>query len=256
MKVVLFCGGQGLRLREAGSRTPKPLMPVGGDPILLHLMRYYAHFGHTDFVLCLGYEADAFRRFFAEHADPAWTLTMVDTGPFTNVGGRLAAVREHVAGEEHFLANYADQLSDAPLPDLVDRVRAADAVGGALCVKPTYSTHVVSFGDDGLVTSVDAMNDGSLWINGGFFVFRHDVFDHMREGEELVEEPFARLIANRQLLAHRHDGFWAPMDTMKDKQALDALAESSRPPWAVWLDEPVAPKVVPMPVAAPTPRAA
>jgi glucose-1-phosphate cytidylyltransferase len=261
MKVVLFCGGMGLRLRDAAPQTPKPLVTVGGQPILLHLMRYYAHFGHKDFILCLGHGASAFKRYFLDYDEALqndfvlsqggarvevlkrdiadWRITFVDTGRATNVGGRLQRVREHLEGEEHFLANYGDQLSDAPLPDLVDRVRRSGLVAGALAVRPTYSTHVLSFGEDGMVTGVDPMNDGSMWVNGGFFVFRHDVFDHMRPGEELVEEPFRRLIAARQLLAQRYDGFWAPMDTLKDKQALDALADAPRPPWAVWMDEDV-----------------
>ncbi len=167
----------------------------------------------------------------------------MDAGRSSNIGERLRAVRPHLEGEELFLANYGDQLSDAPLPDLVERLRVAGKVASMLCVKPTYSTHVVSFDEDGLVTSVNPMRNGSLWINGGFFVFRQDIFDYLLEGEELVEEPFQRLIAAEQLLAHRYEGFWAPMDTLKDKQMLDSLADAPCPPWAVWLRgrEPVKP---------------
>jgi glucose-1-phosphate cytidylyltransferase len=260
VKVVLFCGGQGLRLREASELVPKPLLPVGDQPILLHLMKYYAHFGHTDFILCLGHRANAFKQYFLDYNEALqndfvlseggkrievlkkdidrWRITFVDTGRSSNVGQRLRAVRPHLDGEEYFLANYGDQLTDAPLPHQVDRLRQDGAVASMLCVKPTYSTHTVSFDDDEAVTSVDAMSDGSVWINGGFFVLRHDVFDYMREGEELVEEPFRRLIEARQLRAYRYEGFWAPMDTLKDKQMLDTLAESPSPPWAVWLHEP------------------
>jgi glucose-1-phosphate cytidylyltransferase len=260
MKVVLFCGGLGLRLREASARVPKPLITVGDQPILLHLMKYYAHFGHTDFILCLGHKAHAFKQYFLDYNEAlqndfvlseggrkiellnqdihTWRITFVDTGRTTNIGGRLRAVRHHLRDEEYFLANYGDQLTDAPLPQMVARLQATDAVASLLCVKPTYSTHVLSFGDDGLVTGVDSMNAGATWINGGFFTFRHDIFEYLRDGEELVEEPFARLIAERRLLAHRYEGFWAPMDTLKDKQTLDTLAETSCPPWAVWLSEP------------------
>ncbi len=254
MKVVLFCGGLGLRLQEAGVRTPKPLIPVGDQPILLHLMRYYAHFGHRDFVLCLGHNAEAFKRYFLQydaalHSDfvlqgrqvellgggiEDWRITFVDTGPSASVGERLLAVRPHLEGEEHFLANYADALCDAPLPALVDRLRAQDRVASVLCVRPPYSTHALATDGD-LVTGVSALDDGSLWINGGYFVFRADVFDYLRPGEDLVDEPFERLIAARQLLAQRHHGFWAPMDTLKDKQRLDALGATAAPPWAVWL---------------------
>ena len=260
MKVVLFCGGQGLRLQEASPRVPKPLITVGDQPILLHLMRYYAHFGHREFILCLGHRAAAFKEYFLHYNEAlsndfvlsdggrrvevldremdSWRITFADTGRSSNIGERLRAVRKYLAGEEYFLANYGDQLSDAPLPEVVDRVVSAGKVAGMLCVKPTYSTHMLTMGDGGLVRSVDAMNNGSVWINGGFFTFRHDVFEYMRTGEELVEEPFARLIAAQQLVGHRYEGFWAPMDTLKDRQTLELLAETPRPPWAVWVQRP------------------
>jgi glucose-1-phosphate cytidylyltransferase len=265
VKVVLFCGGLGLRLREASSRVPKPLMRVGDQPILLHLMKYYAHFGHTDFILCLGHRANAFKQYFLDYNEALqndfvlseggrrvdvlkkdiddWRITFVDTGRSTNIGGRLRAVRRHLEGEEHFLANYGDQLSDVPLPEMIGRLRQSGKIASMLCVKPTYSTHTVSVSEDGLVTNVDRMNNGSLRINGGYFVFRHDIFDHLREGEELVEEPFQRLIAAGQLMACSYDGFWAPMDTLKDKQMLDSLADAPRPPWAVWMSKGTSPAV-------------
>jgi len=260
MKVVLFCGGQGLRLQEASTRIPKPLITVGDQPILLHLMRYYAHYGHRDFILCLGHKASAFKEYFlnynealtndfvlseggrkVEVLDPevdSWRITFADTGRATNIGGRLRAVRKYLEGEEYFLANYGDQVSDAPLPQVIDGVTSQGKVAGMLCVKPTYSTHMLSMEEGGVVTGVAPMDNGSLWINGGYFTFRHDVFDYMREGEELVEQPFARLIAAGQLVGHRYEGFWAPMDTLKDRQMLETLAESPRPPWAVWTKEP------------------
>jgi glucose-1-phosphate cytidylyltransferase len=258
MKVVLFCGGQGMRIREASSKIPKPLIDVGDQPILMHLMKYYAHYGHTDFILCLGYRANAIKRYFLDYNEAlqndfvlsgggteiellnkdidSWRITFIDTGRSTNIGGRLQAVRPYLDGEEYFLANYGDQLTDAPLPTMVDRLVESGKVASLMSVKPTYSTHTLTMGEDDLVSGVQPMDDGSVWINGGFFVFRHDIFDYMRPGEELVEEPFARLIAARQLMAYRYNGFWAPMDTLKDKTNLDTLAETSRPPWAVWMD--------------------
>jgi len=260
MKVVIFCGGLGLRLRDASEHLPKPMIPVGDQPILLHLMKYYAHFGHTDFILCLGYRAHVFKQYFLDYNEAlqndfilhdggskielldrdidTWRITFVDTGRATNVGGRLMAVRKHLEGEEYFLANYGDQLTDAPLPDMIDRVRSSGKVAGLICVKPSYSTHVLHVDDDDNVTAVAPMDAGAVLINGGFFTFRHDIFTYMRGGEELVEEPFGRLMAARQLVAYRHDGFWAPMDTLKDKQDLDMLAEEPEPPWAVWCRRP------------------
>jgi glucose-1-phosphate cytidylyltransferase len=259
MKVVLFCGGLGLRIRDASERVPKPLIPVGDQPILLHLMKYYAHFGHTDFLLCLGHKAAAFKRYFLEYNEALqndfvlhdggkrvellktdidnWRITFVDTGRSTNIGSRLRAVRAHLQDEEYFLANYGDQLSDAPIPRIVDRLVESGKVASMICVKPTYSTHVLQLDGSGHVTGVEPMDSGSVLINGGFFTFRHDIFDYMRDDEDLVQEPFARLMAARQLIAYRHDGFWAPMDTLKDKQTLDSLAETPTPPWAVWCDD-------------------
>jgi glucose-1-phosphate cytidylyltransferase len=269
MKVVLFCGGQGLRIRAASSTVPKPLLEVGDQPILLHLMKYYAHHGHTDFILCLGYKAHTIKQYFLDYNEAlhndfvlsaggeevkllnqsidTWRITFVDTGRSSNIGDRLAAVRPHLEGEEYFLANYGDQLTDAPLPTMIDGLVESDKVASLMCVKPTYSTHILSLGQGNRITGVGRMDNGSIWINGGFFVFRHDIFDYMREGEELVEEPFARLIADDKLLGYRHEGFWAPMDTLKDKMTLDALAETATPPWAVW-SRPAEPEVQPLTV--------
>ncbi len=262
MKVVLFCGGLGLRLQEASTRVPKPLIPVGELPILLHLMKYYAYYGHNDFILCLGHKAQTFKEYFLEYNEALsndfvlsdggrsvellnrhmddWRITFVDTGRTTNVGGRLRAVRRYLEGERHFLANYGDQLTDAPLPTMISVLKRRDKVASMLSVRPTYTTHVLKVRDDHTVAAVESMNSGAVWINGGVIIFRNDIFEYMREGEELVEEPFSRLIAARRLLAYRYEGFWAPMDTLKDRQLLEALAETARPPWAVWAqDEPV-----------------
>jgi glucose-1-phosphate cytidylyltransferase len=259
MKVVLFCGGLGLRLQEAGSRVPKPLIPVGQQPILLHLMKYYAYHGHTEFILCLGHNAGAFKEYFLNYNEALqndfvlsqggreiellktdiedWRITFVDTGRTSTIGERLRLVRDHLEGEEYFLANYGDQLSDAPLDPRIERIRREGKVASVLCVKPTFTAHVLKTDADGSVTGIGAMDDGSMWINGGYLIFRHDIFDHIEEGEELVEQPFRRLIDARLLIADRHEGFWAPMDTLKEKNRLDALADTPVPPWAVWLKD-------------------
>jgi glucose-1-phosphate cytidylyltransferase len=259
MKVVLFCGGQGLRLQDHSTRVPKPLIPVGDQPILLHLMKYYAHFGHKEFILCLGHGARAFKEYFLEYNEALqndftleiggrevqvfkrdtedWRVTFVDTGRNASCGERLRAVRDHLAGEEYFLANYGDALTDASLNHRIADLQRSGKVASLLMVKPHYSVHTIATSPDGLVTGVTTMDDGSLWINGGFFVFRHDIFDYLHEGEDLVDAPFARLIAARQLVADRYEGFWAPMDTLKDKHTLDLLADTSAPPWAVWLGD-------------------
>ena len=256
MKVVIFCGGQGMRMREASESIPKPMIPIGSRPILWHIMKYYAHHGHTDFVLCLGYKADVIKSFFLNYSEAMandfvlsegganvrllktdihnWNITFVDTGLHSNIGMRLRAVREHLGGEEHFLASYGDTLTDADLPAMIERAKAADVTASFVAARPNYSFHVVDMDDDGYANGVHDVTRSDVWINGGFFVLRHDVFDHIGPGEDLVNEPFARLMVDRRVLAQRHDGFWAPMDTLKDKQSLEQLHESGTAPWQVW----------------------
>jgi glucose-1-phosphate cytidylyltransferase len=260
MKVVLFCGGQGLRLPDQAEAVPKPMITIGYRPILWHVMRYYSHWGYSDFVLCLGYKADAVKSYFLRYNEALsndfvlsqggrsvellntdiqdWRITFADTGLNTNVGQRLLAVRRHLRGEELFCANYADLLTDAPLPELVADFARRDKVAAFLSVRPLYSFHIVSHDPDGLVTSITDVHGTDLWVNGGYFVFRQEIFDYLREGEDLVEEPFRRLIKDDQLLAYRYEGFWTAMDTLKDLQSLQALHDSGTPPWAPWLAGP------------------
>jgi glucose-1-phosphate cytidylyltransferase len=257
MKVVIFCGGLGLRLRELAEAIPKPMIPIGYRPVLWHVMRYYAHYGHTDFLLALGYRADVIKDYFLRYNEALsndfvlsdggrrvellrqdiedWRISFVDTGLRSNLGERLVALRPYLVDEEIFLANYGDCLTDAPLPDLIDDFRRQGRVAAFLSVRPTnYSFHVVRMKDERLVETIDDIRSADLWINGGYFIFRREIYDFIRPGEELVVEPFRRLVAAKQLIAYRYEGFWAPMDTLKDVQTLEAMAEAGRPPWAVW----------------------
>jgi glucose-1-phosphate cytidylyltransferase len=253
MKTVLFCGGLGARIRDVSESIPKPMIPVGDKPILWHLMHYYSQYGHKDFVLCLGYKANVIKNFFLDYrpqafadcvvsgfgrsveilGDPQqdWRVTMIDTGIWRNIGERLWAVRQHVADEEMFLANYSDGLCDVDLNGMVETFRQSGKVACFLAVRPSFSMHLVDMTGDGKVNSIESSVEANLWINGGFFIFRNSVFDYMREGEELVEAPFQRLIEANQLLAFKHDGFWRPMDTLKDKQILEDLVEHGTMPW-------------------------
>jgi glucose-1-phosphate cytidylyltransferase len=256
MKVVLFCGGQGLRLREAGEGIPKPMVAVGVRPILWHVMRYYAHFGFHDFVLCLGYKGETIKEYFLRYEEALsndfvlagadrsiellstdteqWRIAFADTGLNTTIAERLRAVRRHLAGEEVFLANYADCLTDAPLDELVADFTKRDKVAAFLSVRPSYTFHVVSSLDDGVVTGLRHVRESDIRMNGGYFIFRRDIFDYIQTGEELVEEPFQRLIDKDLLMAYRYDGFWEPMDTLKEMQHLEALHQAGNAPWAHW----------------------
>jgi glucose-1-phosphate cytidylyltransferase len=246
MKVVLFCGGLGMRIREAFDKVPKPLIPIGSRPILWHVMQYYAHFGHKDFILCLGYGGDAIQAYFAANPDSSrvnegrgtgsedWRITFADTGTFSSIGERLCRVKEHLWGEETFLASYADGLTDLHLPDLVDFFATSGKVGCFLCPKPVLSYHFVRTREDGTVVNFEEAGDLELRINGGFFVFRNTIFDYIRAGEDLVNEPFRRLVGEAGLGGYRYDGFWRTMDTFKDRQNLEDLQAAGDAPWEVW----------------------
>jgi glucose-1-phosphate cytidylyltransferase len=260
MKVVLFCGGFGMRLKEFSETVPKPLVNIGYRPILWHVMKYYAHHGHKDFVLCLGYKADAIKNYFLNYnecltnnfilADGGkkvtllnsdihdWRITFVDTGITSNIGQRLKAVEEHLDGDEVFLANYVDGLSDLPLVPYIDHFLSRDKIASFLCVKPNQTFHIVSVDGDDMVSDIQHVANAGLWINGGYFIFRKQIFLYLREGEELVVEPFQRLIAGNQLMGYKYEGFWACMDTFKEKQQLEDLYTRGNAPWEVWKSSP------------------
>ena len=253
VKVVIFCGGFGVRMGEETQRIPKPMITVGGRPILWHIMKWYASWGFDDFVLCLGYKAEIIKEYFLGYNEALsndfvlsnggrdvellgtdtsnWRITFVDTGARATIAERLLAIAPYLGDDRYFLATYGDGLTDAPLPDMIDRLRSAGKTALFLSVRPLLSLHVVDVNSDGLVRSIVDMQAASVWINGGFYVFRRDLLDYVKPGEELVVEPFQRLIERGELLAYRYEGFWEPMDTIKDKQRLDALAESGRAPW-------------------------
>jgi glucose-1-phosphate cytidylyltransferase len=256
MKVVLFCGGLGTRLKEYSDTIPKPMVEIGYRPIMWHLMKYYAHFGHTEFILCLGHRGDIIKNYFLNYNEclsndfvltkggrevriynndiADWTISFVDTGLQANIGQRLRAVRPHLGDDEVFMANYSDGLSDLDLPKYLDFFEQHDKIASFLSVQPSASFHIVSTREDGVVNCIEAAQKANLWINGGFFILKQAIFDYMQEGDELVEAPFQRLIAERQLVTYKNPGFWACMDTFKEKKLLDELHASGEPPWAVW----------------------
>lgn len=256
MKVVLFCGGLGTRLREHSDTIPKPLVNVGYRPILWHLMRYYSHFGHNDFILCLGYRGDLIREYFLNYNEcmsndfvlsdggkkiellsrdlDDWRISFVDTGLHSNIGQRLLRVRQHLEGEDEFLANYADGLSNLPLDRHIADFRRRGVTASFVAVPAAQSFHGVQSDEDGIVTGFGRMRDTDFLINAGFFCLRRDIFDYIEEGDELVEKPFQRLIAQRKLSVYRYQGFWQTMDTFKDKITFDRMEGRGECPWMVW----------------------
>jgi len=257
VKVVLFCGGLGMRMRDGVTNAPKPMAMVGDRPLLWHVMRYYAHFGHTDFVLCLGYGASYVKDFFLNYDETRsndfvlangakdvelfstdiseWRITFVDTGLNSAIGERLRRVKRFVADEPMFLANYADVLTNAPLPDIVGRFAETNAVASLLAVPPQSSHHIVEVGDDGLIYQVTPMRDLRQWENGGYFVLRPAIFDYLHEGEDLVEDAIMRrLVPQRRVLAYPYKGYWSPADTVKERAQLEEMYHRGFCPWMIW----------------------
>jgi glucose-1-phosphate cytidylyltransferase len=257
MKVVLFCGGQGMRLREYSESIPKPMVHIGYRPVLWNVMKYYAHHGHKDFILCLGYKADLIKDYFMNYNEHIsndfvftkggkniellntdiedWKITFVDTDISSNIGMRLYKVKEFLKDEEFFLANYSDGLTDMVLPDMINDFKEhKNIISSFMVYQPTQSFHVVDLAGNGHVKTISHIGGSGLWINTGYFILTNEIFDYMNYGEDLVNEPFQRLIKEEKLHAYKHSGFWASMDTFKDKQSLDTLYSSGKPPWEVW----------------------
>jgi glucose-1-phosphate cytidylyltransferase len=253
VKVVIFCGGLGLRMGETSARIPKPMTPIGDRPILWHIMNYYSSFGITDFVLCLGYKAEVIKEYFLNYNEALsndfvlhdggarlellktdihnWSIAFVNTGLHEPIGQRLKKVQPYLDDEDVFLATYGDALTDAPLVEMISTLVTSGATGLFLASHPTHSFRLVTFADDNRVQTMQDVGAADLWINAGYFVFRREILDYIGPGEDLVEEPFHRLIADGQLIAYPYDGFWVPLDTLKDKHVLESLFESGQAPW-------------------------
>ncbi|MDP1676608.1 MAG: sugar phosphate nucleotidyltransferase [Bacteroidota bacterium] len=256
MKVVLFCGGMGMRIREFSDLIPKPMVPVGNRPILWNIMRYYAHYGHKDFILCLGYKGEVIKEYFLNYRETFsndfvlsqggknvellnsdihdWRITFVDTGLKSNIGMRLKAAEKYLDGETEFLANYTDGLTDLPLDKVIEHFHQKDKIASFVSVKPSQSFDVVKMKNEDDVEGLVHITKHGLWINAGFFTFKKEIFDYIKEGEELVYEPFKRLIANGQVTTYKHDGFFLAMDTFKEKQEIDDMSAQGNAKWEVW----------------------
>ncbi len=256
MKVVIFCGGKGMRIRDYSDRVPKPLVPIGYDtPILINIMKYYAFFGHKEFILCLGYQGNVIKDYFVNFKEyksndfvlkgnsgkielfnsdlDDWKITFIDTGLNSNIGTRLRLVK-HLIDDEIFLASYGDCLTDVDLNTLIENFRKENAVASFVAARPFQSYHIVQMNEVGKIMGILPMNSSNLWINGGFFIMRNQIYDYINENEELVEEPFQRLLSEEKLLAYPYEGFWASVDTFKDKQILDEMYLNGNTLWEVW----------------------
>lgn len=256
MKVVLFCGGYGMRMRDGTADVPKPMVMIGNRPLLWNVMRYYAHFGHTEFILCLGYGAGSVKDYFLSYQETSsndfvlrdggqditllskdisdWTVTFVQTGMETPIGERLRRVRQHLGDDEMFLANYADVLTDAPLDEVVATFAAGDSAATMLAVRPQAAFHVLDYDAGHRVRRIDGVGDLGLRQNGGYFVLRREVLDALEEGDDLLTDTIARLAARGRVSVHPYDGFWMPADTVKERVQLETMHHRGHRPWALW----------------------
>lgn len=249
MDVVILCGGMGTRIRGVDDQVPKPMIRVGNDPILLHIMRYYATFGHRRFLLCLGYKGDAIRRYFSvtdsgsttevRHVDSAtgeWSVGLIETGEAAMTGARVAKVHPHISGDE-FLLTYGDGVSDVNIDNLVMRHRQLRSAITLTAVRPPARFGEVAIGDDGFATSFNEKPQASGgYISGGYFACSRELFDYVKDDDALVleREPMQNMVRERRLGVHQHDGFWQCMDTNRDWELLNGMLQDGKAPWKRW----------------------
>lgn len=258
MKVVIFAGGRGTRLAEETDIKPKPMVEVGGWPMLWHIMKIYSAYGHKEFIICLGYKGymikEWFKNYYLHNSDftidlsnneialhkprtEDWKVTLVDTGLETGTAKRLALVR-HLLGQEDFMLTYGDGVSDVNIDNLVKFHNDHDKIATVTAIRPEGRFGALKIAGDTnqVVNFAEKIDNGNSLVNGGFFVLRPQVFDYLPEAEEVMweREPLERLAADGQLVAYEHGGFWKAMDTLRDKLQIEALWESGRPPWKNW----------------------
>ena len=244
MKVVLFCGGFGMRMgsffqnnKEFLENSPKPMIMIGNRPILWHIMKYYAHFGLKDFILCLGYKAESIKEYFKTNNDhfADWNIQLVDTGLNTKIGQRLFSVKDLLRNDDVFMVNYTDGLTDVNLKTYLEYFMKHDKIASLLSVKAPLGFHHVISNKNGIVERIkDGLGNYDLRINAGFFIFKNEFFNYIKDGEELVDEPFARLIREGQLISYVYNGFWKNIDNYKDKMEIDDMYVKNNAPWIIW----------------------
>lgn len=255
-----MCGGKGTRLREQTESVPKPLIEIGGKPVLWHIMKIYSHYGFNDFILCLGYLGHKVKEFFLNYNDwrasdlllhvggqeakryryrsrprERWRVVLAETGEETNTGGRIKRVEPYIKGET-FMVTYADGLANIDLRGLVKYHQSKGKVGTVTVLNPVSNYGILEFEKSGTIVHFREKPKLEVWINGGFFVFRRKVFDYLTEDCVLEREPFERLAKDRQLVAYPHKEFWASMDTYKDAEELNRRWNQGDAPWKVWAD--------------------
>jgi len=247
-KVVIFCGGEGTRIRELSEKIPKPLISIDGEPIIMHIMKHYAKYGIKDFILCLGYKKSMFKDHFIRRSNIGdgdlsilngkvikehdtkmldWNVTLIDTGENSCIGERLLEVKKHLINEEHFFVTYGDALSDVNPLESLDVLRSNKSLVASITgVAPNHSFHLIKSDESGMVADIYDTKKSDVWVNGGFMCMTPLIFDYLNPGEELVVEAFARLIEKDKLHVINHHGYFYAMDTYKDYLELTKVFES------------------------------
>lgn len=259
MKVVILAGGKGTRISEESYLRPKPMIQIGDMPILWHIMKIYSFYGYNEFIICCGYKGYVIKEFFADYflhmsditfdfsndnkviihnnvAEP-WKVTCIDTGKVTMTGGRIKKIQPYIPEGENFMLTYGDGVSDVNIHKLIECHKINNKIVTVTAVQPNGKFGMLNILDNGTVTEFleKPQGDGG-WINGGFMVLDHQVFDYLVDDEELIfeEKPLAQLASEGQLNAYKHSGFWKPMDTIRDKEQLNAMWKKNEAPWKIW----------------------
>ena len=233
MQVVILCGGKGERLREHTEVIPKPLVDIGGKPILWHIMKIYSYYGYNNFILCLGYMGEKIKNYFNRNNSENWNIEFVDTGLDTNTGGRIKKIEKYIKTED-FLATYADALSDISIKKIIEYHKKQGKIATMTCVKLRSNFGIVGINKDNVVVGFKEKPFMDMWINGGFFVFNKKIFNYLEENSILESSPMEQLAEDRQLVAYKYNGFWEGMDTYKDTRMLNEVFDKGQAKWVVW----------------------
>jgi glucose-1-phosphate cytidylyltransferase len=233
MKVVILCGGKGTRLKELTEEVPKPLVEIGGKPILWHIMKIYSHYGFNDFILCLGYKARMISEYFEKNNHENWSIEFVDTGEDSNKGQRIKKVEKYIEDENFFVA-YGDDVSDVNIKKLLEYHKKNGNIVTLTAINPESQFGIIELNQKNEILEFKEKPKLDYWINGGFFVFSRKIFDYLKDDNDLEKEAFETLARERQICAFKHDGFWKCMNTFKDTIELNELWADGKSPWKTW----------------------
>jgi glucose-1-phosphate cytidylyltransferase len=234
LKAVILAGGYGTRISEESHLKPKPMIEIGGMPLLWHIMKIYSHYGINEFVICCGYKGDMIKEYFSKFDFPLWNVQLVDTGLDTMTGGRIKRIQNHI--DDTFCVTYGDGVSDVNINDLILFHKEKKSLATLTAIHPPERFGVLELSGNNVVEFHEKHQGESSWINGGFFVFEKEIFDYIKNGDSTTLErtPFETLAKEKKLTAFKHEGFWHPMDTLRDKKHLENLWTSNKAPWNIW----------------------